>query len=142
MFNSLQGSGGDMAPSLGGRTNFRGPRFLNDVFSGRISIFKPKNSDDLFFFYSSTRFFFIFPFFPSFFQILRIFTVLNVAYDPFFTFFYSVRSFACIRQRYFSKYWGRRMHGPPLLQGIHVNNYWLPKSILLIINFNKVRVTI
>src|SRR6218665_2553302 len=28
------------------------------------------------------------------------------------TFFYSVRTFALIRQHYFSKYWGGRMHGP------------------------------
>ena len=27
--------GGDLAPSLGGRKNFRGPKFLNDVFSGK-----------------------------------------------------------------------------------------------------------
>src|SRR6218665_1779131 len=42
-------SGGDLAPSLGGGgTFFRGPRFLNDVFSGKISIFTAKISDDLF----------------------------------------------------------------------------------------------
>src|SRR6218665_77017 len=54
------------------------------------------------------------------FQISRIFTVLNVVYDPFFTrkttisqknsfirpIFYSLRTFTRIRQHYFSKYWG------------------------------------
>src|SRR6218665_137420 len=54
------------------------------------------------------------------FLIFRIFTLLNVVYDPFFTrkttisqknslitpFFYSVRTFARIRQHYFSKFWG------------------------------------
>ena len=48
-------SGGDLTPSLGDGKFFRGPRFLNDVFFGKISIFTPKISDD--FFYSSTRFF-------------------------------------------------------------------------------------
>src|SRR6218665_1536830 len=57
------------------------------------------------------------------FLIFRIFTVLNVVYDRRKTtiseknslmtpFFYSVRTFASIRQHYFSKYWGERMHGP------------------------------
>src|SRR6218665_593184 len=49
------------------------------------------------------------------FQIFRIFTVLNVVYDVFFTrkmtisensLFYSVRTFTRIRQHCFSKYWG------------------------------------
>src|SRR6218665_3769634 len=61
----------------------------------------------------------VFLIFPFIFQILRIYTVLNVVYDPFYTrkttisqknslttpFFYSVRTFARIRQHYFSKYW-------------------------------------
>ena len=51
----------------------RGPRFLNDVFSGKISIFTPKISDDLFLVIDHV------------FQILRFFTVLNVLYNPFFT---------------------------------------------------------
>ena len=61
-------------------------------------------------------------------QVFQIFfTVLNVAYDPFFTrkttiseknsfirpFFYSVRTFARIRQHYFSKYWGDQCIGRP-----------------------------
>src|SRR6218665_2992909 len=41
-------SGGDLAPSLGGGKKFRGPRFLNDVSSGKISIFTDRISDDLF----------------------------------------------------------------------------------------------
>src|SRR6218665_374751 len=54
--------------------------------------------------------------------IFRIFTVLNVLYDPFFTrkttnskkmtLFYSIRTFVRIRQHYFSKYLGERMHVP------------------------------
>jgi len=36
-------SGGDLAPSLGGRKFFRGPRFLNDVFSGKNVNFHAQN---------------------------------------------------------------------------------------------------
>src|SRR6218665_305935 len=57
---------------------------------------------------------------PFFSQIFRIFTMLNVVYDLFFTrkttiseknsfmtaFFYSVHTFARIPQHYFSKHWG------------------------------------
>src|SRR6218665_2208837 len=75
----------------------------------------------------------VFRIFPFFSQIFRIFTMLNVVYDPLLTrkttiseknsfvtpFFYSARTFARIRQHYFSKYWGGRMHGPspPLILG-------------------------
>src|SRR6218665_3373048 len=52
---------------------FRGPRFLNDVFPEKISIFTPKISDDLLLVTDQV------------FQILRFFTVLHVVYDPFFT---------------------------------------------------------
>src|SRR6218665_2723595 len=59
--------------------------------------------------------------------IFRIFTVLNVVYDPFFTrkttisennslitpLLYSVRTFARIRQHYFSIYWGDGCMGRP-----------------------------
>jgi len=59
--------------------------------------------------------------------------MLNVVYDPFLTrkstlfqkrtplwhLFYSVRTFARIRQHCFSKYWRRRMHGPSL-----TSNFW------------------
>src|SRR6218665_366676 len=34
------------------------------------------------------------------------------------TFFYSLRTFARIRQHYFSKYWEGRMHGP-----YHISNF-------------------
>ena len=94
---------------------FRGPRFL------KMSIFTPKISDDFFLVVDWA------------FQILRFFTVLNVAYDPFFTrkttiseknslirpFFYSVRAFAHIRQHYFSKYWGEQCMGCP-----PTSNFW------------------
>src|SRR6218665_3430554 len=66
-------SGGDLAPSLGDGNIFRGPRFLNDVFSGKISIFTPKIHDDLFLVIDQV------------FKILRFITVLNVVHDPFFT---------------------------------------------------------
>src|SRR6218665_3697272 len=69
-------------------------------------------------------FFLVFPFFS---QIFRIFTMLNVVYDPLLTrkttmseknsfmtpLFYSVRTFARIRQHYFSKYWGDGCMGRP-----------------------------
>src|SRR6218665_178498 len=35
----IRSSGGDLAPSLGDGNVFRGPRFLNDVFPEKISIF-------------------------------------------------------------------------------------------------------
>src|SRR6218665_2447540 len=87
-------------------------------FPGKISILRPKISDDFFLVIDQV------------FQILRLFTVLNVVYDPFFTrkstiskknslirpFFYSVRTFARIRQRYFSKYWGDQCMGRPHLK--------------------------
>jgi len=45
----LVGSGGDLAPSLGGRTIFSAdPRFLNDFLGKKISIFAAKISDDFF----------------------------------------------------------------------------------------------
>src|SRR6218665_3141052 len=56
---------------------FRGP------ISGKISIFRVKISDDLFFSHrpgSSD-----FPIFPFFSHILRMFTMLNVVYDHFLT---------------------------------------------------------
>ena len=87
----------------------------------KISVFTLKISDDLFCFIDQV------------FQILRFFTLLNVVYNPFFTrkttiseknslirpFFYSVRTFACIRQHYFSKYLGGPMHGPS-----PTSNFW------------------
>src|SRR6218665_1860886 len=78
------------------------------LFPEKISIFTPKISGDLFLVIDQV------------FQIFRFFTLLNVVYNLFFTrkttisennslttpFVYSVRTFACIRQHYFSKYWG------------------------------------
>ena len=58
-------SGGDLAPNLGGRKKFRGPRFLNDLFSGKNSIFRVKISDDL-----------VFRIFPFFSQIFRRLSLL------------------------------------------------------------------
>src|SRR6218665_568359 len=107
---------------------FRGPRFLNDVFSEKISNFTAKISDDLFLVIDQ-----VFRIFPFFSQIFPLFTMLDVVYDPFLTrkttlfqkellydtFFYSVRTFTHIRQHYFSKYWGVRMHGPS-----PTSNFW------------------
>src|SRR6218665_3233248 len=83
------------------------------LFSKKNCIFTPKISDDLFLVIDHV------------FLILRVFTVLNVINDHFFTrkttifeknslmttFFYSIRTFAPIRQHY-SKYWGAHLHGP------------------------------
>src|SRR6218665_806253 len=112
---------------LGDGKNFRGPRMT--FFPEKMSIFTPKISDDHFLVIDQV------------FQILRFFPVLNVVYDPFFTrkttiseknslirpFFYSLRTFARIRQHYFSKYWGHQCMGRP-----HVK-FWrdrLPRSPL------------
>src|SRR6218665_3448892 len=92
------------------------------LFPEKISICTPKISDDLFLVIDQV------------FQILRLFTLLNVVYDLFFTrnttiseknsliapFFYSVRTFARIRQHYFSKYWGDQCMGRPHLK------FWRP----------------
>src|SRR6218665_1190447 len=98
---------------------FRGARFQNDVFFEKNYHFRVLKFSWPFF-VGIDQVFLIFPFF---FQILRIFTVLNVVYQsPFLnknnhyfrkeflgdTFFYSVRTFARIQQHYFSKYWGDR----------------------------------
>src|SRR6218665_1187971 len=81
----------------------------------KISIFRPKISG-------------LFLVIDKVFQILHFFTLLNVVYDPFFTrkttiskknslirpfSLYSVRTFARIRQHYFSKYWGDQCMGRP-----------------------------
>src|SRR6218665_1623131 len=68
--------GGDPAPNLGGTKNFfRGP------ISGKMSIFRVKISDDLFFSHQpvSSDFPFLSP------HIFRMFTMLNVVYDHFLT---------------------------------------------------------
>src|SRR6218665_1905250 len=106
-------SGGDLAPSLGGGGDiFSDQDFLNDGFlRKKIPIFTAEISDDHFLNHR--------PDFSDFPLIFRIFTMLNVVYDPFLTrkttiseknsfmtLFYSGRTFARIRQHYFSKYWG------------------------------------
>src|SRR6218665_3521685 len=99
----LRISGGDLAPSLGDGQIFRGPRFQNDVIFGK------KN-----FFLSSTMFLeFFFSFLLSDFPYL---CCVKCRISPFphkkNTYFYSFHTFLHIRQCYFSKYWGGRMHGP------------------------------
>ena len=114
----------------GNGTNFHEPRFLNDgSLREKIPFSRPKLPMTFF----SHR--------PGF-LIFRIFTVLNVLYDPFFTrkttiseknslmtpFSYSVRTFPRIRQHYFSKYWGDGCMGRPHL------NFWgglFPQSPLV-----------
>src|SRR6218665_3371166 len=82
-------------------------------FSEKISVFTATNFDDIFFSHRPgfSDFPFLFPDFPCLYCVI---------YDPFFTrkttiseknslttpFFRSVRTFAPIRQHYFSKYWG------------------------------------
>src|SRR6218665_2406807 len=101
-------------PKLGGQ------KFLNELFPEKISILTPKNSDDLFLVIDQ-----VYLLLTISFQILCIFIVSNVVYDPFFTtksplstknslttrIFYSVQAFAPIPEHYFSNYWGP-MHGP------------------------------
>jgi len=60
---------------------FRGPGFLNDVFSKKIPFLTAKISDDLFFSYRPgfPNFTFLFPDFPY------LYYMLNVVYDPFLT---------------------------------------------------------
>src|SRR6218665_468587 len=86
-------------------------------FGEKISIFTAKISDDLFFLVIDPVFR-ISPFF-------RVFTMLNVVYDPYLTtktaisennslydtFFTLFVLFARLRQHCFSKYWGGPMHG-------------------------------
>src|SRR6218665_2997614 len=95
---------------------FTDPIFLDDIFSGKFPFFTSKISDD---FFSLVI--------DQVFLIFRIFTVLNVVYHPLFTrkstmseknsfmthFLYSFRTFARIRQHYFSKYWGDGCMGRP-----------------------------
>src|SRR6218665_526940 len=98
---------------------FPGPRFLNDFFSEKNPFSRPKF---LMTFFSHRPGFWDFPFLFLDFPCLCY--VLNVVYDPFRTrktttsekkmkrkflydiCFYSVHTFACIRQHYFLKYWG------------------------------------
>ena len=70
-------SGGDLEPSWGGeffsRTKISELRF----FRTKMSIFTAQIADDLFLVIDPG-----FRIFPFFYQIFRIFTVLNVVYDP------------------------------------------------------------
>ena len=114
-------SGGDLAPSLGDGNFFRGPRFLNDVFFGKNFHFHAQNFWRPFFSHRPG-----FSDFPYRYCIrCRIWSFLHkknhyfrteFLYD---TFFYSVRTFARIRQHYFSKYWGGGCMGrsPPHILG-------------------------
>src|SRR6218665_1845969 len=61
-------------PKLGGQ------KFLNELFPEKISILTPKNSDDLFLVIDQ-----VYLLLTISFQILCIFIVSNVVYDPFFT---------------------------------------------------------
>src|SRR6218665_2525684 len=101
--------GGDLAPSFGGRKK---------IF---ISIFTPKNSDDLFLVINQ-----VFLILTLSLQILCVFIVSNVIYDPFFTtksplskkflddtYFSSVQAFAPIPQHYFSNIGGTNAWAVP-----------------------------
>src|SRR6218665_847668 len=66
--------GGDLAPSLGDAKKF------SRTFPEKISIFTPKNSDDLFLVIDQVFLILILSF-----QIFCVFIVSNVIYDPFFT---------------------------------------------------------
>ena len=117
---SVQSSGGDLAPSFGGRKMFSRIKISElRFFREKIPFSRPKFL--MTFFQSLTRFS---GFYLSFHRFSVSFTMLNVVYDPFLTRtttiseknsfmtpFFSVHTFARIRQHYFSKYWGR-MHGP------------------------------
>ena len=113
-----------------GKFSRGGPRLMNYVFfwkNLKISIFTVKISDDLFFFFSHRPGFSDFPF--LFADLPYLYYVQCVVGDflsslssqekplfqkriPLWHLFYSVRTFARIRQHYFSKYWGGgRMHG-------------------------------
>src|SRR6218665_3216861 len=97
-------SGGDLVPSLGGRTKFSRTK-ISEKFSWRKFLMT----------FFSHR-----PGFSDFLFLFPDFTMLNVVYDPFLTrktpFFYSVHTFARIRQPYFSKYWGDGCMGRPHLK--------------------------
>ena len=93
---------------------FRCPTFLNDVFFRKnIFTFRVKISD--FFFFFSHRpgfsdFPFLFPDFPYLYYVkcrIRPFPHLKN------NFLYSVHTFTCIRQHYFSKYLGDQCMGRP-----------------------------
>ena len=101
--------GGDLAPNLGGGTK----NFFRSPISGKISIFRVKISDDLFFSHrpGSSDFSFLFPDFTYVYYVkCRIWPLPHKKN----TIFHSVHAFTHIRQHYFSKYWGDQcMGGPP-----------------------------
>jgi len=101
-------SGGDLAPSLGGRKNFSRTKIF-----WKISIFTAKISDDLFLVIDQV-FFRIFSFFSQIFRILIYYVKCLIRPFPHKknTFFYSIHTFARNQQHYFSKYWEGRMHRP------------------------------
>jgi len=106
-------SGGDLAPSLGGRKTFSAdPRFLNDVLLVKNVHFRGKNFSWPFFRHRPdlSDFPFLFPDFPYV-------CYVKCHIWPFphrkNTFFYSVHTFTRIRQHYFSKYWGDQCMGRP-----------------------------
>src|SRR6218665_2543912 len=97
--------GGDLAPNLEGPTKFfRGP------ISGKISIFRVKISDDLFFFWFLTSFFRFSLSFPYVYYV-------KCRISPFphkkNTIFHSVHAFTHFQQHCFSKYWGDQCMGRP-----------------------------
>src|SRR6218665_3939107 len=75
-----------------------------------ISIFTTKIYDDLFFIYRPGFLDFAF-LFPDFLYLYHVKCPILPFPHKKNTFFYSTHTFACIRQHYFSKYWGGRMHG-------------------------------
>ena len=98
--------GGDLAPKLGGTT-----KFFHGPISGKVTIFRVKISDDLFFSHrlGSSDFPFLFSHFPYVYYVkCRIWLFPHKKT----TVFHSVPTFTHIRQHYFSKYWGGPMHGP------------------------------
>ena len=121
-------SGGDLAPSLEGRTFFRGPiHFHGQNFWWLFFSHWPGFSD----------FPFLFPDFPYLFLLCSMsYMTPSSQEQPLFqkriplghydTFFYSVRTFARIRQHYFSKYWGVGCMGRP-----HTSIFWgtVPQEI-------------
>ena len=105
---------------------FRGPRFLNGVFSEKIFHFHGQNFWWPFLLVIHK----VFRSFPFFSQVFRLFYYVQCRiwsiphtnnhyfgkeflYD---TFFYSVRAFPRIRQHYFSKYWGTNAWAVPHLK--------------------------
>ena|SRR6218665_1867889 len=127
------------------------------VFSKKFPFSRPKFLMKFLVFFSHRPGFSDFPFlFPDFLYLYYVKCRIRPVYDPFLTrkttiseknsfmtlFFYSVRTFACIRQHYFSKYWGTdawavfppqilgdRPRSPPL--GLRLCVRWSPVNALL-----------